>query len=267
MLLEPVFYHNVFNAHMELVSSIVSTIGFAIMIVISGLKYQKKKTPASMHLFLMMISFFSAFLCRAISLLGWFVAHDHKNNVYRYAMQFSYVSLQLASIFLILFSNEIFSIVKGVKKGRMILIIYAIISMILIVLLLDIPGNNIGEYDGTTDTPLRRIITQGVILGSSLVLFLFMIYRFFKLSRKVDNYIHKRAMLSIWLSYLFQLLSLVFVTIDGLISLVYNEPTFFLVLMHVGSLVSAYFMYKGLFFNKTENKKEVREELNIPIES
>ncbi|MBD3188841.1 hypothetical protein GF325_18575 [Candidatus Bathyarchaeota archaeon] len=85
-----------------------------------------------MELLLTIISFFSAFLCRALSLLDWFVIHDHKNNVYRHAMQFFHVSLQLASIFLILFSNETFSIVKGIKKGRKFLITYALISKILI---------------------------------------------------------------------------------------------------------------------------------------
>lgn len=238
------FYPNPFNAGLELVSAIVSTAAFAMLFTLTLRHHARKRTTTTLFLSLVIASFLLLFSMRSMSLIGWAVEVDHKNDVYRFGLALSYCFLQASNTFLLVFSDRIFNQLSSRPVGRWVIVGFVAFTIVLVVLLLDIPANNYGEYDGSTILPLRRALTQAAILASSAVLFFFMLVRFSLLARKTNDPGEQRLVRLVALSYLAQLLSLLFVFIDALLNA--PTPTMFIVLMHASSVVAAWFLYLGL---------------------
>ena len=242
MGIEP--YPNPFNSELELVSALISTAAFVLLFILTTMHFRRKKTTTLLYLCLIVTAFLALFSMRSMSLVGWAVEHDHKNDVYRFGLALSYCFLQAANLCLLVFSDRIFNQLSSRRVGTWVIRFFAVFSIVLIALLLDIPGNNYGEYDGTTDLPVRRVVTQGAILASSAVLFLYMLLRFAMLATKTQVAKEKKLVRFVAVSYLCQLLSLLFVLIDGILNA--PAPTIFIVFMHGSSVLAALFLYLGL---------------------
>ncbi|MHA1369721.1 MAG: cation transporting ATPase C-terminal domain-containing protein [Promethearchaeota archaeon] len=242
------YYPNEFNAYEDMFSVLISTIIFSILVILSFRRYHEKRTKLSLYLFLGQICYFMTFLSLFISYLGWYQSYYYKNDVYRVGFVMAYSFLQISNVFLLMFSEEIFFQISSKPKKFALTVGFLVLSIILIVLLCDIPANNIGEYQGTRELPLRRVLVQLGIGLSTLILCFLMIIRFTLVRRRIDEPGDRRSIMFIILYYSLIVLALMFVVLDGIFNK--GQPTIFLIIMHLSCDFAGIFIYLGFLARK-----------------